>query len=112
MEIHVLVNNGEIKVSSNSRKVLRDMAQGDDQQQVVTMVQAADDDERRLYAMVAYVARCPECSAVDVSMEFNVSLGAAIKALARLELAGLIKSTLTVEAFGKQVRRYRRDGGA
>lgn len=106
--VYVLVNDGDFKVSSNNPDVLRDMAQGDKRQQLVTMVQQANDEERQLYAMVAYVARCPECSAVDVSMDFNVSLGTAIKMLARIETAGFIKSALVVSETRKQVRRYRR----
>ena len=105
MDIYALVNDGGINITSQHEGVLRDMAQG---QQVVTMVQAATDEERTLYAMVAYVANNPECSAVEVSMDFNVSLGTAIKMLARLENARLVKSAIVVGEFRKQVRRYRR----
>lgn len=105
MDIYALVNDDGINITSQHKGVLRDMAQG---QQVVTMVQAATDEERMLYGMVAYVANHPECSAVDVSMEFNVSLGTAIKMLARLDNAGLVKSGIVVGEFRKQVRRYRR----
>lgn len=97
--------NGTLCITGTDADQLWALAPTGSEAQVVRIVQAVG-EEREYYSINAYVAECGEVTAVDVSMAFNISLGAAIKKLAYLETVGLIDSTLTTGAFNKQVRRY------
>lgn len=97
--------NGTLCITGTDADLLWSLAPNGSEAQVVRIVQPVG-DEREYYSINAYVAECGEVTAVDVSMAFNISLGAAIKRLGTLEQIGMLESTLTVGAFNKQVRRY------
>ncbi len=103
--VYGLLVDGTFAVSGYDPEFLMSLAPAGGRAQVVLMVSPTG-AEREYYSINAYVAECGEVSPVDVSMNFNLSLGAAIKRLATLEQKGFVQSTLTVGAFGKQVRRY------
>lgn len=102
---YALFVNGKLCITGTDPDQLWALGPTGSEVQVVRIVQPTG-PEREYYSINAYVAECGTVTAVDVSMAFNISLGAAIKTLATLERYGMLQSTLTVEAFGKQVRRY------
>ncbi len=91
MEVHVLNVGGEFFDAGDNRAFFEALAEGLLDAQVVTMIQPCG-DERRLYQIKAYLAQCPNATALELERLFGLSAGELITALLELQRAGLIES--------------------
>lgn len=89
--VHGLFVDGELIDTHENQRFLQAMADAfDAPAQVVTLVQPATAAERQMYAIAAYMARCPNAGVLELGREFGMEVGEMQSAVEMLGRAGLI----------------------
>ena len=88
---HGLFVDGELIDTHENQRFLQALADAfDAPAQVVTLRQPATGAERQMYAIVAYMARCPNAGVLELCREFSMEVGEMQSTIDMLGRAGLI----------------------
>ncbi len=93
--VHGLFVDGELFETHENQQFLQALADAfDAPAQVVTLRQPATAVERQMYAIAAYMAKCPNAGVLELSREFGMDVGEMQSAVEMLGRAGLIKQAV------------------
>ena len=89
--VHGLFINGELFETHENAAFLEKLCEAfEAPAQAVTLRQPATVVERQMYAIAAYMAKCPEAGVLELCREFSMEVGEMQSTIGMLANAGLI----------------------